>query len=81
MKKMEPATFDATRCEADEWMLLGIILNNIGLIAEYGDALSEADFADDSLQNLYVILQNYYALYGKEEITDEHLAFTASKLI
>ena len=81
MENMKPATFDATRSEGDELILLGNILNNLSLIAEYADTVSAEDFTFESWQNLYRILQSYYAIYGNEEVTDNHLDFTASKLI
>lgn len=64
-----------------ELLLLGNIMHNSGLIGEYADALSADDFHDSFTRYVFQVLQNYYAIYGAEEVQQEHFNGIAVKLL
>ena len=53
-----------------EILLLGNILRNPGLINDYTGVLFAEDFEDPTARYLYTVMQEYYAVYGNQKLSD-----------
>ena len=64
-----------------EILLLGNILRNPGLINDYTGVLFAEGFEDPINRYFYIVMQEYYAIYGDEELDSQLFTLTALHLL
>ena len=67
-------TLEIYACKTSEMLLIGNIMNNLGLLNEYGDTLSSDDFTDLLCRYLFQVIKRCHALYGDVEVTDTYFS-------